>query len=589
VGKTGRSYVENRGSIDVNVGLRLFVRRSYRTLWLGPLAPDFSLASFDFSFRYILALRCLITSVAVKAVPEESHDNPFFIYHLEVVMRTVSFIGLGIDTARYGHHVSALDQDKRTAFKAFHFPENAEGYQRLDRALRKLAEKYPGVVLHVRIDAAGQYAENLIHWLHDSDLTLEVSVGQPAKNKAYRKAHFDKRKADPVESLACARFAVVERPPATEPTPSQFSRLRDVVAQLEASAKQRTRLVNQLHGLLARAFPELATIASNISAGWVLSLLLKYPTPQRIAAAKFESLLKIPHMDAGKATLIVKAAKASTASASGETVEKLIKRKVRAIHREDEEAKALQKLTQEVADELPSGPHRRVQSIPGIGVQTAAALVAKIVSIERFKSASALIGYFAVFPEEVDVSGTDKSGVPKRGTETRMSRKGNDLVRRLLYTAAQCAAKHNPPVKALFARQMAAGKNYNVAIGHCMAKLLRQVFGVWTRDRDFDANYETPRQQEPKSAQKKSRGPQDLSGQAAKESGHHDHSHYSDDEKKTSTRSNETPSASPSHRPDTSSAQADVMVRRKGSPHSAEPERRSTPRRKKTRHHARRP
>lgn len=499
-------------------------------------------------------------------------------------MQTASFIGLGIDTARYGHHVSALDQSKRTAFKPFHFPENAEGYQKLEKALHRLADKNPGVVLHVRIDAAGQYAENLIAWLHHRDLPLEVSVGQPAKNKAYRKVHFDKRKADPVESLACARFAVVERPPATEPTSPQFSQLRDVVALLEASSKQRTRLVNQLHGLLARTFPELATITGNLSAKWVLALLLKYPTPQRIVAARFESLLKIPHIDPEKATKIVKAAKASTASASGAMVEKLVKQKVRAILREDDQAKELQSLTREAFDELPSGPHQRLQSIPGIGLQTAAALVAKIVSIKRFKSASALIGYFAVFPEEVDVSGTDKSGTPKRGTETRMSRKGNDLVRRLLYTAAQSAAKHNPPVKALFARQMAAGKHYNVAIGHCMAKLLRQVFGVWTRDCDFDRNYETS-EQEPasqlesvsdlESAQKKSRGPQ-SSGQAAQASGHHDRQHSSEVTDQRSTPSDEAPSASPSHRPDTSPAQADVTERREGRPHSAEPEARTT-------------
>ena len=77
-----------------------------------------------------------------------------------------------------------------------------------------------------------------------------------------------------------------------------------------------------------------------------------------------------------------------------------------------------------------------------------------------------------MFPEEVDVSGTQKDGKPKTGRVFRMSRKGNDLVRRLLYTAAQCAVKHNPPVKALFARLRASGKDYNTAIGHCMAKLL---------------------------------------------------------------------------------------------------------------------
>jgi hypothetical protein len=117
--------------------------------------------------------------------------------------------------------------------------------------------------------------------------------------------------------------------------------------------------------------------------------------------------------------------------------------------------------------------------------------VAKIVSIDRFQTAKALIGYFGVFPEEVDVSGTDRQGNPKQGSEQRMSRKGNDLVRRLLYTAAQCGVKWNPPVKTLFARQMADGKEYNVAIGHCMAKLLRLVFALWKKDEDFDPDFES--------------------------------------------------------------------------------------------------
>ena len=508
-------------------------------------------------------------------------------------MQTNHFFGIGIDTARYGHHVSGLDQDKRTACKPFHFTENAEGYQRLERALRSLSEKNPGATVHVRIDAAGQYAENLLAWLHNSPLGLEVSVGQPAKNKAYRKAHFDKRKADPVESLACARFAVVERPSPQQPTPPEFSQLRDIVALLEASAKQRTRLVNQLHGLLARSFPELAKITGNIAARWVLGLLAKYPTPQRIVAARRDSLLKIPHMTPENADSIVAAAKRTTASAKGLLVEKLIKQKVGAILSEINEAKQLEDLTRHAFDALPEGAHRRIQTIPGIGVQTSAALVAKIISIERFRSASALIGYFAVFPEEVDVSGTDKSGRPKRGREMHMSRKGNDLVRRLLYTAAQCATKHNPAVKALFARQMAKGKAYNVAIGHCMAKLLRQVFGVWTRDCDFDKDYEVhaaePATKPATAAHEKSRGPQE-SGHAASKSGHHDPSdvnlHSITPEPNPSDRA---PSASPSHRPDTGSAEVDAMVGRKGRPHSAEPEPRSTRAPKKEpRHHAQR-
>ena len=379
-------------------------------------------------------------------------------------------IGVGIDTARYAHHVSFLDEQKRTAAQPFHFTETAQGYQKLQQTFEKLKRKHPYLHLHIRIDAAGQYAENLLQWLHQLDFETTISVGQPARNKAYRKVHFDKRKADPTESLACARFAVVEKPPATLHNPPEFQQLRDTVALLEAAATQQTRLVNQLHGLLARVFPELAVHVSDLAAHWVLTLLEKYPTPEKLARAQSQTLAKIPHLSADMAQTLKQAAEESTASNRGPVAEQLLEKAWKA---------------------LPEGPHRRLLTIPGIGLKTAAALVAKIVSIDRFRSASTLVGYFGVFPEEVDVSGTDRQGQPKRGTAFHMSRKGNDLVRRFLYLAAQSAAKWNPPVKALVTRLMAAGKSYNVAIGHGMAKLLHQVFALWTKDCDFDPQFET--------------------------------------------------------------------------------------------------
>jgi transposase len=408
-------------------------------------------------------------------------------------------IGVGIDTARYGHHVSFLDEQKRTAAPSFHFTETANGYQKVQRTFEKLQGKHPHLQFHIRIDAAGQYAENLLQWLHQLDFETTISVGQPARNKAYRDVHFDKRKADPTESLACARFAVVEKPPASPPNPPEFQQLRDTVALLEAAATQKTRLVNQLHGLLARVFPELAVHASDLSANWVLTLLEKYPTPEKLARAQSQTLAKIPHLSQAMAETLQKAAAESTGSSRGPVAEQLIRQKVRAIRRQQAESRDLDKLLETAWKALPEGPHHCLITIPGIGLHTAAALVAKIVSIDRFRSPKALVGYFGVFPEEVDVSGTDRQGQPKRGTTFHMSRKGNDLVRRFLYMAAQSAAKWNPAVKALFTRLMAAGKSYNVAIGHCMAKLLHQVFALWTKDCDFDPEFET--RTEPKESQ----------------------------------------------------------------------------------------
>ena len=260
---------------------------------------------------------------------------------------------------------------------------------------------------------------------------------------------------------------------------------------MESSSKQRTRLINQLHGLLARVFPELAVQVPDLSANWVLSLLEKYPTPDKLARAKPESLAQIPHLATDMAETLRTAAAQSTASNGGPIAAELIRQKIHALRQEQATLASLTNLVEQAWQALPDGPAQRLRTIPGVGLQTSAALVAKIVSMERFATPTALIGYFGIFPEEVDVSGTDRPGNPKHGTEIHMSRKGNDLVRRLLYTAAQSAVTWNPPVKALFARLRAAGKEYNICLGHGLAKLLRQVFVLWTKDCDFDPAFES--------------------------------------------------------------------------------------------------
>ena len=253
--------------------------------------------------------------------------------------------------------------------------------------------------MHIRIDAAGQYAENLLQWLHQLPFDTTISVGQPARNKAYRKVHFDKRKADPTESLACARFAVVERPGPTPHNPRNSNGC-DAVAMMEAGSKQKTRLVNQLHGLMARGFSELAVHVKDLSAGYVLELLDKYPTPEKLARAELQTLVKIPHLDQEKARTLLAAAAVSLGSSQASIAEQMVRQKVREIRRQQADSAELEKLIQQAWNALPDGPHHRILSIKGIGIQTAAALVAKIVSIDRFETARRMIGYFGVFPKK---------------------------------------------------------------------------------------------------------------------------------------------------------------------------------------------
>jgi transposase len=395
-------------------------------------------------------------------------------------------IGVGIDTARYGHHVSFVREDFCPAAKPFTFQESHAGYGQLQQALEQLQKIHGAVHFHIRIDAAGQYSANLEQFVRSLRFDKTVSIGQPKQNRDYRNVHFPKRKADSVDSYCCARFALAERPGHTPETPSAYLLLRDTVAVVEADVKQRTRLINQLHNRLARAFPELALIAPDISAAWVLRLLWKYPTPDKIAAASLDSLRAIPFMPAAKPEALQAAARETTACISGPVVEALIRQSVRELRQKKASVITFRRVMTEAYNALPAGPHQQIITIPGIGVQTAAALVAKIVSIDRFATPESLVNYFGVFPEECS-SGTNKSGRPLPPGTMRMSLKGNNLVRGLLWNAARVGIRTNPMIRALYARQKQRGKRGDVALGHCMQKLLHLVYAVWKTNRPFVA------------------------------------------------------------------------------------------------------
>jgi len=397
-------------------------------------------------------------------------------------------IGVGLDTARYGHHVTFLRQDLQLATEPFGFGESREGYDQLREAFRQLRQRHDKVHFHIRIDAAGQYATNLQRFLHALDVPKTISVGEPKRNKDYRSVHFPKRKADPVDSHACARFAIVEHPKETPHTPSEFLQLREVLSSLKSQTKRTTRLTNQLHNRLSRAFPELATLVENLATPSMLKLLSKYPTAQKIAAARLSSIESIPYLRKDKAQLIHQAAQHSTASLHGPVIEGIIEQLTSELQHSLQTEKRLENLLEKAYDSLPEGNHVYVESISGIGKLTAAALVAGIVSIDRFQTPEALVNFFGVFPEE-NTSGFDKRGKPVPAGTMQMCKKGNDLVRKLLYMACLSGIQSNPALRAMYARKKAENKRGSVSLGHCMRKMLHLVYAVWKAGKPFDPKH----------------------------------------------------------------------------------------------------
>ena len=67
---------------------------------------------------------------------------------------TVSAIGVGIDTSRYGHHVTFLRDDLQPATAPIAIVETREGYDQLLSVLGNLKRRHPNVVFQIRVDEA---------------------------------------------------------------------------------------------------------------------------------------------------------------------------------------------------------------------------------------------------------------------------------------------------------------------------------------------------------------------------------------------------------------------------------------------------
>jgi transposase len=407
-------------------------------------------------------------------------------------------IGVGIDTSRYGHYAAFLRADLQPAAPELPFVESAAGYAQLRGRLEHLAQRHPCATLVIRVDAAGQYADNLLHFLHHLGRPPEpqgvlagcpvlVSCGDPQRNKSYRAALFGSQKSDPVEARAAARFALSERPTAAPLLSAELRTLRQVATRLQAAVRARTRLINQLHHLLALAFPELALLVKDLSQGWVLELVRRYPTAALLAAAGTADLAGIPYLPDRQIAPLLEQARCSISSLSGPTIAELVRDQVRQLRDACARQQRLEGLLVTAYRGLPKSNH--LDSIPGIGAVTAAVLTAFIVDIDRFETPGKLVAYFGVLPIEMS-SGVDRDGQPRGSRRYVMSKRGNDLVRRYLWMAALSAVQCNPAVRGLYRRVVAKHPHRKaIAIGHAMRKLLHLVFALWKSDGAFDPQH----------------------------------------------------------------------------------------------------
>ena len=130
-------------------------------------------------------------------------------------------------------------------------------------------------------------------------------------------------------------------------------------------------------------------------------------------------------------------------------------------------------------------PIALADSVPGVGLITAATVVAELPPFSRLPQARQAVAFAGLDPAK-------KTSGDSVATAPRMSRKGSPRLRKALYMPAMVALRHNEVVRALGQRLALKGKTGKCIVAAAMRKLLRLIYGTIKTGCPFDPHWKNP-------------------------------------------------------------------------------------------------
>lgn len=120
---------------------------------------------------------------------------------------------------------------------------------------------------------------------------------------------------------------------------------------------------------------------------------------------------------------------------------------------------------------------RRLQTVAGVGLITAATFIAVVGTPERFPDSARLVSYIGLVPSTWDTGDTQRHG--------RITKRGSGELRAMLCEAAQHASRKHHPLNPYFAR-ICATHGYKRAVIAIAQRLARILWRMWRNQQDFD-------------------------------------------------------------------------------------------------------
>jgi transposase len=403
---------------------------------------------------------------------------------------------LGIDVSKGYSDFLLLDGDGEVMEEGFQLADTKQGRQKLKEIIsgwqkEGLEELFCGV------ESTGGYENNWYAYLKTGfkDSKVHVCRINPKGVKAVGDAALKRTITDAVSAENIATYMIsfpkkVDYGINVLPVNQGFKEGRQHMTYVRMLQKQKVQLSNQLEKLLYQYFGEVLVYCRHGAPAWLLAMLVKYPTAAAVLKAGIKQLSTINRISEAKAKSILAKAKNNGQDVSPQIARVIIATAKEILHKQTlikEEKAYLTDLYQESEEVV------LLSSIPGIGIDSAVAIMLEIEDVKRFETVKKMASFFGVHPT------FKQSGDGMWGNH--MSKKGRGEIRAILYMATLSAIKYNPILKQVYVRFRAKGMKHHQAAGIVMHKLLRIIYGVLKNQTVFNAETDELNQQKAKEKQ----------------------------------------------------------------------------------------
>jgi len=386
---------------------------------------------------------------------------------------------MGIDASKGYADFLVVNADKKPTDAGFQLDDTADGHQKLMAYLNDFFTRYPEATLYAAVESTGGYENNWYNRLKSCAETLLMHVARinPAWIKSNSEASAQRNKTDAISAKDIAEYQIAH-PEKVAYDEEDYPSLRRQWTLIKMYVKQKMQLLNQLEPQLYSSMPELLAFCRQGVPVWLLKLLTRYPSYEQVQRTGEAGLSQIAYISTQKAQQVIALVEKGIGMSDQVTAQILKSLATQILHAEkliQQQKHFLEKNYQEAKHET-----ELLLTFKGIGVYSAVGLLLNIVDIRRFPTAKHLASYFGLHPVY------KKSGDGIWGMH--MSKKGRSEPRAILYMVAFSAIQHNPLIKELYARCLAKGMHKSAAMGVCMHKILRIIYGMLKNNIPFDPN-----------------------------------------------------------------------------------------------------